>query len=326
MKVIISNSSINSYGGRVLTTGIDLTQYQKNPILLYMHMRADEINYLGGKNPVLGIVENISVEGDNLVGELKFSDSNPFAQEIKKLYDEGTLRMVSPGFRCVEWSDDSSVLLPGQTNSTLTKCKLREVSCCDIGSNDDALRLYDENDKVIELKGGGTNLFPVLKDDKKANKNDLIMNKNVLDILNLTEGTDEKVVVSKIKELQLRSAKADELEKAIKEQSEKAIFALVDDAVVAKKITADKKEVFLTIGKNAGIDALKASLEAIVPAVNVANSLNNSNGGGKSSIELTAENWDKMDKAGSLRDLKLSDNESFKALFKAKFGVEYNKD
>ena len=101
-----------------------------------------------------------------MVGELKFSDSNPFAQDIKKLYEEGTLRMVYPGFRCVEWSDDSSVLLPGQTNSSLTKCKLREVSCCDIGSNDDALRLYDENDKVIELKGGGTNLFPVLKENK----------------------------------------------------------------------------------------------------------------------------------------------------------------
>ena len=59
MKVVISNSSVNSYGGRVLTTGIDITQYQKNPILLYMHMRADEINYLGGKNPVLGVLLRI---------------------------------------------------------------------------------------------------------------------------------------------------------------------------------------------------------------------------------------------------------------------------
>lgn len=324
MKVVISNSSVNSYGGRVLTTGIDITQYQKNPILLYMHMRADEINYLGGKNPVLGVVENIAVEGDNLVGELKFSDSNPFAQDIKKLYEEGTLRMVSPGFRCVEWSDDSSVLLPGQTNSSLTKCKLREVSCCDIGSNDDALRLYDENDKVIELKGGGTNLFPVLKDDKIDNKKELSM-KNVLGALNLTDGTEESVAVAEIKKLQLRAAKADELEKKMKEESEKAIVSLVDDAVVAKKITADKKDVFLSIGRSAGTDALKASLDAIAPVANVAGAVNNLNGGGKSSIELSAENWDRMDKNGSLAALKLSDEESFKALFKAKYGVEYIK-
>lgn len=322
IKVIINNSNLNSFGFRVLTEGIDFSQFEKNPILLYMHIRADEAYRIGGKNPVLGNVININVEGDNLVGELKFSESNTFAQEIQALYEEDTLRMVSPGLKPIEWSDDPAVLLPGQTGFTLIKSKLRELSCADIGSNDDALKFYDENDKVIELKGGGTNLFPVLKEDKIDNKKEVSM-KNVLGTLNLTDGTEESVAVAEIKKLQLRAAKADELERTMKEQSEKAIVSLVDDAVVAKKITADKKDVFLSIGRSAGTDALKASLDAIAPVANVADAVNHSSGGAKSSIELTAENWDKMDKSGQLANLKLSDKDSFKALFKAKFGVEY---
>ena len=36
---IINTSGLNSYGTRVLTPGIDLTQYKRNPVLLYMHTR-----------------------------------------------------------------------------------------------------------------------------------------------------------------------------------------------------------------------------------------------------------------------------------------------
>ena len=39
-EVIISTSGLNCYGGRVLTSGIDLTQFQKNPLLLWMHRRS----------------------------------------------------------------------------------------------------------------------------------------------------------------------------------------------------------------------------------------------------------------------------------------------
>ena len=38
-EVIISTSAINSYGSRVLTAGINLKQYKKNPIVLFMHNR-----------------------------------------------------------------------------------------------------------------------------------------------------------------------------------------------------------------------------------------------------------------------------------------------
>ena len=39
-EVIISTSGLNCYGSRILTSGIDLTQYEKNPVLLWMHRRS----------------------------------------------------------------------------------------------------------------------------------------------------------------------------------------------------------------------------------------------------------------------------------------------
>lgn len=323
MKVIISTSSINSYGGRVLTSGIDFSQFKKNPLLLYMHMRADEIGRLGGKNPVLGTVENIKVEGDNLVGEMKFSETNPFAQEVKALYEENTLKMVSAGLKSIEWSDDPATLLPGQNYSTLTKSKLREVSCCDLGSNDDSLRLYDENDKIIELNAGDINAFPPIRMNADSiNKNKLEM-KEVLGILNLKDDTDESGVVASIKELQLRAARADELEAKIKEDAEKVVLSLVEKAVVDKKITADKKEIFLSIGRSAGIEALNASLEAINPVVDVAGAI--LRGQTNAKIELTAEKWDELDrsKGDDMAKLKSEDPETYKALYRAKYGKEY---
>ena len=35
-RVRISNDSLNSYGTRVLTAGMDVEQYMRNPVLLYM--------------------------------------------------------------------------------------------------------------------------------------------------------------------------------------------------------------------------------------------------------------------------------------------------
>ena len=38
-EAIISTERVNSYGSRVKTDGIDYSQYEKNPILLFMHRR-----------------------------------------------------------------------------------------------------------------------------------------------------------------------------------------------------------------------------------------------------------------------------------------------
>ena len=42
-RVRLTNDTLNGYGYRVLTKGVDITQYERNPILLYMHNRGKAI-------------------------------------------------------------------------------------------------------------------------------------------------------------------------------------------------------------------------------------------------------------------------------------------
>ena len=52
-EVVINTSGLNSYGSRVLTSGLDITQYCRNPVLLWMHRR-------GGDSMPIGRMENLS--------------------------------------------------------------------------------------------------------------------------------------------------------------------------------------------------------------------------------------------------------------------------
>ena len=45
-RVRISNERVNSYGFRVLTAGMEVDQYLRNPVLLYMHERGQVIGYM----------------------------------------------------------------------------------------------------------------------------------------------------------------------------------------------------------------------------------------------------------------------------------------
>ena len=61
-EAVISTSALNAYGTRILTEGLDIEQYKKNPIVLYMHRR-------GSREDIpIGIMENIRVDGDKIFG------------------------------------------------------------------------------------------------------------------------------------------------------------------------------------------------------------------------------------------------------------------
>lgn len=130
-KVRISNSTLNSYGTRVLTEGLDTSQFERNPVLLYMHNRGQ----------VIGCVRNITKEGDDVVGELDFDEATDLSVRCRKQFEFGSLKAVSAGIDIVETSESPELLVPGQTVPTVTKSKLFEVSVVDVGANDDALVL-----------------------------------------------------------------------------------------------------------------------------------------------------------------------------------------
>lgn len=268
-EVIISTSGLNCYGGRVLTSGIDLTQFQKNPLLLWMHRRSFDRDAMP-----IGRIDNLRTDGDRLIGTPVFDQNDEFAKKIESKWENGFLRMASAGIEIIETSDAPEHLLQGQTRCTITRCRLEEVSIVDMGGNDEALQLYDRSGKVLKLAAGEDNdALPLLapekkddpsgtapdgKDNNQTNKSTQSMNKEILQLLGLSETATEQEAVGALRLLKEKADKVETLQLA-------SITAVVDGAIAEKRITADKKEHFVNIGKAAGIDSLRTTLSLMQP-------------------------------------------------------------
>lgn len=308
--VIISNSSLNTRGFRVLTSGIDITQHQRNPIMLFMHnrpWRGDTDTQLP-----LGVVENMRFEGDNLMGTLKFDEADDFSKSIKAKWDAGTLRMVSPGLEPIERSEDPAYLLPGQKYSTVTKSKLIEVSVVDMGGNDDALALYNDG-KLITLSMGGDNDFlqPI-----NTNLNEM---KTIALFLGLPEGASEADILAKVTEIKLVADKVESLELAAEQQRELAITTEVETAITLKKVTADQKAHFIALGKKVGVEDLRATLQLMTPASKPTDYINL----GKDGKETEFKKLSEVPEA-ELKLMRENDKETYQKLFKAEYGTDIN--
>lgn len=192
-RVILSDSSINSYGYRVLTSGVRLDRFKKNPIMLYMHMR-DGGSPLWGNYKAIGYWKDIKVEDDVLSAEPVFDMVDELSKEVAAKFEAGTFRAASIGIRVLGTSEDASVLLPGQTRATVVDCELREASIVDIPSNGNAVRLYDSS-SVALAAGMETDVVPELKMKEKT-MNLKASWKTVLAFLGVKEDQAEQTTLS----------------------------------------------------------------------------------------------------------------------------------
>lgn len=305
-RVRITNESVNSYGFRVLTSGIDLSQYRRNPVLLYMHERGN----------VIGYVKDIEVHDGEVTGELVFDEATDLSKRCKKQYDVGSLRMVSVGLDPKETSGARELLLEGQTRPTVTKCKLVEVSLVDIGANDDAIVMTNDG-TVIELGKDGNCPLPLLNNNNKTEeKMDL---KKLALQLGLPETADEATVLAKIAELQKDAG----VVLALKAENDKLVLAgittLVDSAIAERKITVENKDHFVSLGKTIGVEELEKTLKAMSPQVKLSEVITPGAGGVQDKSE-----WTKLSDVPESELLKLRENDktTYKRLFKAEYGYE----
>lgn len=319
--VVISTSGLNCYGSRVLTSGIDLTQFQKNPVLLWMHRRS-----YNGRDMPIGRMENLRIDGDRLIGTPVFDENDEFAKQIANKWENGFLRMASAGIEIVETSDAPEHLLQGQTRATITRCKLEEVSIVDIGGNDEALQLYGTDGKLMTLASGeDCDHLPLLLDKKHAEgtapeasfnnqNNNNSMNKEILQLLGLSETASEQEAVSALRLLKEKADKAESLQLA-------SINALVDGAVADKRITADKKEHFVNLGKSVGVESLRTTLELMQPQhkpTEVIHQTADQPAGGEHKTYAKLSDVP----ATEIPSLKESNPTEYARLYKAEYGVE----
>lgn len=314
-EAIISTERVNSYGSRVITAGIDYSQYEKNPVLLYMHRRGRK------EDMPIGIMTNIREENGILYGTPKFDDDTEDERNISKKWDRGTLRMLSAGLDVLEWSEAPEMLMAGQTRPTVTKSKLIEVSVVDIGSNDDALQvgLYHDGKLLTLAAGEESDHLPLLSkggepekesapttDEQTPNNNSNNNMEKILLKLGLAPGATEDEAVAAIGRLQeekdtMRLARiTDSVETAIKE----------------RRITADKKEKYLNLGKQIGLDGLNALFADMTPAQKPLDLVKPVGGGNGGAVNLT---WATAT-ADQLADLRDNNREEYVRLYKEHYG------
>jgi hypothetical protein len=302
-RVRITNDGLNDYGGRVLTSGMDISRYEKNPVLLYMHNRGQ----------VIGCLKDIKREGDAITAELDFDEVTELSKQCKKQWDYGSLKAVSVGIDILEMSDETQYIMPGQTAATVTKCRLYEVSLVDIGSNEDALVLRKDG-KLVTL-GKGSNPLPSIK---TQNRKEMDI-KTLAHQLGLPETADEAAVTAKIDALLAAEKSNAELLKAKTDLELSAITGVVEAAIGEKKIGADKKEQFVKLGQQVGIETLKATFGAMSAQVKLTQAINPEPG-----VVPERKSYAKLSEVptGELEKLRATDSAEYKRLYKAEYGME----
>lgn len=308
-RVRISNDSLNSYGTRVLTAGMNVEQYCRNPVLLYMHERGN----------VIGYVKDVKVENDEVTGELVFDEATELSKRCKRQFEFGSLKMVSAGLDIIELSEDSKYLVAGQTSPTITKSKLFEVSVVDIGANDDALVLKKDG-KRITLGRDGECPLPELTSNKPLKQEHQMESKAIALQLGLPETATDAEIAEKLGELKLAKEENAKLQKEKDALTLASITSLVEKAIGEKRIGADKKDEFVSLGKEIGAEKLSSVFAAMSPQVKLSTILGQ-HGTAKPEKTVTYSKLSEVpgDKLAEMRE---QQPDEYKRLYKAEYGME----
>ena len=285
-----------------------MDQYNRNPVLLYMHQRGQ----------VIGCVKDLRVEGDEVTGELVFDEATELSQRCKKQYEFGSLKMVSVGIDILELSEDPKLLVQGQTSPTIAKSKLFEVSLVDIGANDDAIVLQKDGKRIELGKDGGVEL-PLLHNINNNQKTKTMDQEKLALQLGLPKDADEATITAKLTKLQADNAEAETLRQERDTLRAARIETLVNAAIAEKKIGEDKKQQFLDLGKKVGAEVLKQTFDAMSPQVKLSNLVSGGGASGAGSAEYKKLSDVPTDK---LAELKEKNPAQYKKLYKAEYGFE----
>lgn len=141
LNFVLSDESVDRMGDMIVASGWDLKNFLRNPIVLFNH----------DKNQIVGLWENIRIEGKKLKATLRFAEKGTSAKidEIRSLVEQGILRATSVGFRPLraklqegkpKSKDDDNDLHPFP-GIKFHEQELLEASLVAVPANANALRL-----------------------------------------------------------------------------------------------------------------------------------------------------------------------------------------
>lgn len=301
----------NSYGFYVLTSGISLARFEKNPVMLDGHFISN--------HAVIGKWINIQLEGTRLTMLPDFDTEDETAAKIAGKVERGFIKGCSMGIIWhpddLEWIGDKLVL---------TKCELYEVSIVAVPSNPNAIHLYNSELQLLKDEDVKTmlSLVPTKFENKidKPSMKKAVLSLAVLQALSIedapADGVDVNIIEAKVLGLsnqltavtsQLQAFKDKEAQEATAKK-----LALIDEAETAGKIKKEQRETFLGLD----FETAKNILDGIPGATSLAAQIQNK-GAGQAATEMTAEKFQTLTLNEQLA-FKANHSEAYTKLFNTK--------
>lgn len=323
---ILHDESLNTYGFRMLLSGIHLEEFRKNPVMF--------LNHEDWRLPI-GRWENIRIEGSQLLADAVFDEHDEEALKVKRKVEDDFLRMASIGaWPPEEVSEDPALMLPGQKLPTVTKWTVREASIVTIGANHNALAMYDRTTgERLDLTDASSLIR--LMDPGINHSTPNTMNKTLIGALKLQDSATEAEVVGAVQALienndrltqenaTLKAAQAAQ-EKTRQEAQQAEAVSLVDAAVKDGRIDASGRDAYLALFDK-DFESAKTVLAAIPQRRSVTRRINDTEGRSTAELaDLASKSWDELDRAGRLVELKDKAPELFREKFKSRYGVDPN--
>lgn len=325
---VVHDETVNTHGFRMLTSGANLEEFNKNPVVLYNHNDWD---------CPIGRGENMRKEGTQILVDIVFDEEDKEGAKVQGKVERGFIRMASIGaWPPEEVSNDPALKLPGQELPTVTKWTVREVSICSIGSNHNALCFYDrESKKRIDLTD--TSVIKLMDFKQSINHKTETEMSYLTGLLKLSDSASDVAIQEavqgliknrddlQVENVQLKAnnqtlqGKVDGFEKAQKEVNQTEAIKLVDAAVKEGRIDAAGKASWLEdFGEN--FERSKIRLSSIAQRTTLHDKLNTGDQGAKGTIALRD-----MSFADILKEDKLKELKKDKELYREKFYAAYNK-
>lgn len=282
--VLCDGNNVNSYGFKTNLQGLNLTRFQKNPVMLFAHE----------DDKVIGRWEDLKLEDGKLTAEAVFDVKDEDAKKIAGKVERGFLKGCSIGMYVKHWEVDDN------DEVVAVKAELLEASICAIPSDSNATVLYDKNRN--RLSADEVKKMCLSANHKNVNKMD------EKELKQLQASVQEKD--TKIAELQKENK---ELKTQIATAKKNEVESFLDAKIAEGKLTKEEKEGFakLAVSDFETVKSLVDARKVAQPSVSLSSLQNKPNPQHKS--------WDEMDRDGTLLAFKQEHPEEFKAMFNKKF-------
>lgn len=319
---VLSDSTVNVYGFRLLTSGCVMDEVLKNPIGYYQHNK--------DADGVLLRWEDVRLSGDQILGKPVINMEHPRAERTVTEINDGFLNAASVGsIVLVDYhfednlSDAENPILVGD------KWYYKECSLVESPGNRNAFKtaLFDINDNEINLSDL-TDTYFLKSKSNTMHKIELAITPELISILNLSDAATPTQVGAAIKDLSDRVVNSEKALKDLQDSStKKEVTDLLDNALnVSKKITAALHATLLKQYADKPKD-LKDLLDNMPGFVSISSKLNQreKNGVWPDKVkDLMDMGYDKLMETGKMKNLKDLSDEAYVVLYTEKYGYGPN--